>query len=174
MSVTLAIVWGGMGASAQEHAVQGFCYLDDLSVSSTVQSDISRAIGITVAFASVWSVQLNPGKSCVCLSEAAKKRWSFDLQGVPLQAPWDFLGMQLGFSKGSQRTRDRICKPAVRIRRIESYPGSIWQRQRFMEVMVPSLCYGLSLEKSHYAALRDLTSKCWRMVWGKVRFFLRQ
>ena len=149
-------------------------YLDDLSVSSMVQSHISRTIGITVAFASAWSVQLNPGKSCICLSEAAKKRWSFELQGVPLQSSWDFLGMQLGFSKGSQRTRDRISKATIRIRRIESFPGPYWQRQRLMEVMVPSLCYGLRLEKSHHAAMRDLTSRCWKTVWGKVRFFANE
>ena len=174
LSVVLAIVWAGewerQCRSLLSKVSDPIAYLDDLSVSSTVESDISRTIGITLNFTAVWNVQLNPGKSSVVLSRVAQQKWNFDLRGVPMQSAWDFLGIQLGWGKGSQRSRDRLARSKQRALRISHYPGPLWHRVKMMELMVPCVCYALSFEKAHYAGIKTLTSQVWRAIWGRTRF----
>ena len=145
-------------------------YLDDLSVSSSVERDLTLVLGMTSAFLASWDVHMNPSKSVVALNLPARRVWHWGFDGLKEACCWDFMGISLGYAKYSQRSAARIVRAETRVQRIRAWPGSLREKCRLLSILIPGLYYGLCFELTHRGPLMRLSSVIWEILWGRRRF----
>ena len=88
----LAVLWSAEWEAQARSLVSGMAlvtsYLDDLSVSSLEERDLTLVLGMTSAFLASWDVCMNPSKSVVALNLPARRVWHWGFDGLKEACCW--------------------------------------------------------------------------------------